>query len=98
MPQTPTDIDSKELSAKPYRIVEAGDWLLLTVWASAAGVSLSTKQSNTSTGAQVPIDKPITILLAPRSSAYAYSSTAGVRVSYAIQPLPPLARLLKGVC
>lgn len=102
MPAPTTDIDSKELTNKPYRLVEADDWTLLTVWASAAGVSLSSKQSNTSTGAQVPIDNPLTVLLAPRSSAYVYSTTAGVRVSYAIQPVPPLVRLLaalgKGVC
>ena len=97
-PLAPTNVESQELSNVPYRLVEAMNWTLVSVWAGSAGVSISTKKSNTGNGAQLPLDRPVYVLLGPSASLYAYASVAGVRVSYAVQPLPPINLLLKGLC
>ena len=96
-PLEPTNVESQELSNKPYRIVETETWTLVTIWAGSAGVSISTKKLNTSGGAQLPVDVPIRVVLGPRLSLYAYSSVSGVRVNYAVQPLPS-SSFVKELC
>lgn len=84
-----TNIRGVQVGAQGSLLTNSEEWLQVTLCTSTTGVSIATNrdQAADGTGFPLPVDTPVTIILAPSSTLWA-GGDPGSNVGVAEQPLP----------
>lgn len=97
MPFEILDVTVGPPSEEMREIVRVSEWSLVTVWSSAAGVSVTTRSQapERDTSASLPAGMPISFFLAPGDRLYGVYTVAESpsRFAVAVQPLPLVAEI-----